>query len=159
MDSCGSATAARTIAGCARSRAAIRSRTMTDNTPGTFWRPSRRDVLWLGIGGLVAAVPFARRAPLTLVRRNVLTMGTVAEFAVAHRDPLAAQAAIDRAVEALYFVDDTMSRFKPSSDIGRANLGAATGPVAVSGETRDVLNESLRWAESSGGSFDPCLGR
>jgi thiamine biosynthesis lipoprotein len=116
-------------------------------------------MLFLGVGGLVAAVPFARRAPLSLVRRTVLTMGTVAEFAVAHRDPLQARAAIDLAVEALYAVDDTMSRFKPSSDVGRANLRAAHEPVAVSRETMEVLNESLRWAESSGGSFDPCLGR
>ena len=125
----------------------------------SVWRPSRRDVLFLGIGGLVAAVPFARRAPLSLVRRSVLTMGTIAEFAVAHRDPLAAHAAIDRAVEALYAVDNTMSRFKASSDVGRANLGAVNGPVAVSRETMDVLNESLRWADSSAGRFDPCLGR
>lgn len=122
------------------------------------WRPSRRDVLFLGVGGLVAAVPFARRSPVTLVRRNVLTMGTIAEFAVAHRDPLVANAAIDRAVEALRFVDNTMSRFKPSSDIGRANLRAAHAPVAVCADTMDVLNESLRWAEDSGGVFDPCLG-
>jgi thiamine biosynthesis lipoprotein len=123
------------------------------------WRPSRRDVLFLGVGGFVAAVPFARRSNVTLVRRNVLTMGTIAEFAVAHRDPLVANAAIDKAVEALRFVDNTMSRFKPSSDIGRANLRAAHAPVAVCAETMDVLNESLRWSEDSGGVFDPCLGR
>lgn len=129
-----------------------------DHSPST-WRPSRRDMLFLGIGGLVAAVPFARRRPLELVRRNVLTMGTIAEFAVAHRDPLQAHAAIDRAVEALYHVDSTMSRFKPTSDIGRANLRASRGPVAVSTETMDVLSESLRWAADSCGEFDPCLGR
>lgn len=122
------------------------------------WRPSRRDMLFLGVGGLVAAVPFARTRPLSLVRRNVLTMGTIAEFAVAHRDPAQAHAAIDKAVEALRFVDNTMSRFKPSSDIGRANLRAAYAPVTVCGETMDVLNESLRWADSSSGVFDPCLG-
>lgn len=123
------------------------------------WRPSRRDVLFLGVGGFIAAVPFARRNPVTLVRRNVLTMGTIAEFAVAHRDPLVANAAIDRAIESLRFVDNTMSRFKPSSDVGRANLRAGHAPISVCGETMDVLNESLRWAEDSGGVFDPCLGR
>ncbi|HVL68314.1 MAG TPA: FAD:protein FMN transferase [Vicinamibacterales bacterium] len=124
-----------------------------------IWRPSRRDVLLLGVGGFVAAVPFARRRPLPVVRRNVLTMGTIAEFAVAHREPAQAHAAIDRAVEALRFVDDTMSRFKPSSDVGRANLRAAHAVVGICADTRDVLNEGLRWADASGGAFDPCIGR
>jgi FAD:protein FMN transferase len=122
------------------------------------WRPSRRDVLFLGIGGLAAAVPFARRAPLALVRRNVLVMGTVAEFAVAHRDPAAAHAAIDAAVAALRDVDETMSRFKPTSDVGRANHGATRRAVPVRVETAEVLAESLRWAAESEGAFDPCLG-
>jgi FAD:protein FMN transferase len=129
-----------------------------DRSPSS-WRPSRRDVLFLGIGGLAAAVPFARRRPLALVRRHVLVMGTVAEFAVAHDDPAEAHAAIDAAIAALRGVDDAMSAFKPASDIGRANLGAARGAVAVGADTWDVLHESLRWADESGGRFDPCLGR
>lgn len=129
-----------------------------DRSP-SLWRPSRRDVLYLGIGGLVAAVPFARRRPLTLVRRNVLVMGTIAEFAVADRDPAQAHAAIDAAIDALEWVDRTMSRFKPSSDVGRANARAAHAAVSVTGETLHVLNESLQWASDSGGVFDPCLGR
>lgn len=132
---------------------------MTDDMRGhASWRPSRRDVLFLGIGGLVAAVPFARRAPLSLVRRHVLTMGTIGEFAVAHRDPAQAHAAIDKAIAALLLVDATMSRFKPESDIGRANLRAARGPVDVSAATRDVLAEGLWWAGASDGAFDPCIG-
>lgn len=39
------------------------------------WRPSRRDVLFLGIGGMLAAVPIARRRPASLIRRNVPVMG------------------------------------------------------------------------------------
>jgi FAD:protein FMN transferase len=78
---------------------------------------------------------------------------------VAHDDPAEAHAAIDAAIAALRRVDDSMSAFKPASDVGRANLGAARGPVAVSRETRDVLQESLRWADESQGRFDPCLGR
>ncbi|HEX6323960.1 MAG TPA: FAD:protein FMN transferase [Vicinamibacterales bacterium] len=128
------------------------------NRHDTPWRPSRRDALFLGIGGLIAAVPLARRSPLALVRYNVPTMGTIAEFAVVHRDRGEAQAAIARAVEALRTVDETMSRFRPASDVGRANLFAAGAPVPVCEATMDVLGESLWWAEASGGRFDPCLG-
>lgn len=127
---------------------------MTD----TLWRPSRRELFYLGIGGLVAAVPLARRSPLSLVRRHVLTMGTIAEFAVAHPDTQQAHAAIDRAIDAFHFVDATMSRFRTTSDVGRANLRASRGPVAIGPHTRTVIDESLWWADASGGSFDPCLG-
>ena len=116
-------------------------------------------MLFVGIGGLVAAVPIARRRPLTLIRRNVVVMGTIAEFAVAHRDPAQAHAGIEAAIAALRDVDARMSRFLPSSDVGRANLGAAAGPVAVSASTMTVLKESLGWAADSNGIFDPCLGR
>jgi len=89
----------------------------------------------------------------------VLTMGTIAEFAVAHRDPRQAEAAIDKAVEALRWVDGTMSRFSPASDVGRANAGAAREAVGLGDETRAVVAEALAWADASGGRFDPCLGR
>lgn len=131
---------------------------MTDKPAVSSWRPSRRDVLVLGVAGFAAAVPFARRHPLSLVRRNVLVMGTLAEFAVAHRDPAQAQVAIDAAITALQTVDDTMSLFKPSSDIGRANLAAAREASAVSDGTMAVLREGLQWASASDGAFDPCLG-
>jgi thiamine biosynthesis lipoprotein len=52
-----------------------------------------------------------------------------------------------------------MSHFAAESDVGRANLGAASGPVAVTAATATVLEEALRWAELSDGRFDPCIGR
>jgi FAD:protein FMN transferase len=122
------------------------------------WRPGRREILFIGIGGLMAAVPFGRRRPLTLVRHTVPLMGTLAEFAVAHRDPLEARAAIDAAVDAMRRVDERMSRFKAASDIGRANARAGQTAVTVTPDTAAVLRQSLRWAEWSGGIFDPCLG-
>lgn len=123
------------------------------------WLPTRREALTVGIGVFVAAVPFARRPRLTLVRRHVLVMGTVAEVAVAHREPAAAQAAIDEAIETLRYVERTMTKFDTLSDVGRANLHAATMPVAITDDTATVIEEGLWWAEQSGGAFDPCLGR
>ena len=52
-----------------------------------------------------------------------------------------------------------MTKFRPTSDVGRANLGAAAGPVAVSADTAAALLEALEWAQASDGAFDPCLAR
>lgn len=132
---------------------------MRNHDRSSRWKPSRREAITVGIGVFVAAVPFARRHPLTVVRRHVLVMGTVAEFAVAHREPTHAHDAIDAAAEALQYVERTMTRFDGVSDVGRANLSAATAPVAVTEHTAEVLDEGLWWAEASGGAFDPCLAR
>ncbi len=123
-------------------------------------RPTRRDVLALGVGAfIVTALPVALRGRRRLVRRAVPVMGTTAEFAVVDDDPRRAHIAIDEAVAALRRVDAGMSRFRDDSDIGRANACAAAEPVAVTRPTADVLATSLRWAEASDGLFDPCLGR
>ena len=120
---------------------------------------NRRELFFLGLGGFIAAVPFATRRPLSLVRRTVVVMGTLAEIAVAHREPQQAQAAIDAAVRSLQWVDKTMTAFSSHSDVGRANLRAVKSAVAVTPETMTVLRRAQAWAEASDGIFDPCLGR
>jgi thiamine biosynthesis lipoprotein len=122
----------------------------------------RREFLAFG-GGIfvVAALPVAaRRRSLegTLVRRTLPTMGTIAEFAVVHRDPRLAQVAIDAAIEELRWVERTMTRFDDRSDIGRANVLAARDPVVVEPETALVVREALRWAEATNGLYDPAAG-
>lgn len=123
--------------------------------------PSRREFLAMGIGAfVVASVPWtmAQRRDAA-IRRSLPVMGTIAEIAVVHRDGRHAQGAIDAAFAELQAVERSMSRFRADSDVGRANLGAAAGPVAVSAATAAVLMEALRWASASDGLFDPALGR
>ncbi len=85
--------------------------------------------------------------------------GTVADFVVVHDDARVAHAAIDAATLDLERVDRLMSRFRPESDVSRANAAARGVAVAVSEETALVVEEALRWAEASDGGFDPCIGR
>jgi thiamine biosynthesis lipoprotein len=121
--------------------------------------PSRRDVILLGIGAFaVTAVPALVRRKQVLTRRTVPVMGTIGEIAVVHRDSRYAHRAIDAAIAELREVERTMTRFTSTSDIGRANLGAAVEPVPVSRMTATVLEEGIRWAEASDGAFDPCIG-
>ncbi len=138
---------------------------MTKIDPPSLARLSvdRRGFLAFGAGVFaVAGVPLAMyrrvRQPV-LVRRSIPVMGTIAEVVVVHRDVHVAHAAIDAAFDALRWVETTMTRFTTTSDVGRANLHASRGAVAVSPETALVVAEALRWAKETNGRYDPAVGR
>lgn len=121
--------------------------------------PSRREFVALGVGALVvASIPLATRRRV-VAQRTVPAMGSLADFAVVHRDRRYAHAAITAAVARLREVEDRMTRFSDASDIGHANLGAARDGVVVTDETAAVLASALDWAVRTDGAFDPALGR
>ena len=121
---------------------------------------SRRRFLSLGVGAFVVlTLPVSLRRMTRHARRSVPVMGTIADLVVVDPDEAKAQEAIDAAIRELRWVERTMSHFTADSDVGRANLGAASGPVVVTAATATVLEEALRWAELSDGRFDPCIGR
>jgi thiamine biosynthesis lipoprotein len=128
-----------------------------------FESVGRREFVAFGAGAfVVAALPVVIRRRLShpgAVRRAIPIMGTIGEFAVVHRDPAAAQTAIDAAIAELRWVERTMTCFEDSSDIGRANLAAARGPVTITPETALVVTEALRWAEATNGMYDPAAGK
>lgn len=120
---------------------------------------SRRDFLGFSVGAfVVASVPLARRRPVGAVKRSVPVMGTIAQFAVVHRDPAYAHAAIDAAVAELRWVERTMTRFTDTSDIGRANLLARRDAVIITPETALVVGTGLHWAAALDGRYDPAAG-
>lgn len=122
-------------------------------------RPTRREFLAIGGGVFVAlSLPLALRRHLQLLRRSFPVMGTIAEVQVAHPDPRLAEAAIDAAMAELQRVERVMTRFRPDSDIGRVNAGAAREGVTVSPETAFVIQSALAWSSVSDGAFDPALG-
>jgi thiamine biosynthesis lipoprotein len=108
---------------------------------------------------VVLTLPASLRRMTRQARRSIPVMGTIADLVVVDPDEAKAQEAIDAAIRELRWVEQTMSHFATDSDVGRANLSAGSGPVAVTAATAKVLSESLRWAEASDGRFDPCLGR
>ena len=132
---------------------------MTTTREGVLQQIGRREFVGLGLGAFVAAaIPLAARRPVRVVRRSMPVMGTIAEFAVVHRDPVAAHAAIDAAADELLWVERVMTRFTDTSDIGRANLFASRDAVAVTPETARVTVEALRWADTLDGRYDPAIG-
>ncbi len=120
---------------------------------------------FLAFGGsafVVASLPLVierRRRHPGVIKRSIFTMGTIAELAVIHENESVAEAAIDDAIAELRWVERTMTRFDDRSDIGRANLHAATEPVTVTPETAMVVREALRWADATNGMYDPAAGR
>ena len=129
----------------------------TDRSPRL---PRRREFLAAGLGAfIVAAVPFARRDRRQVIRRTLPVMATTAEFTLVHGDATYAERAIDAAMDELLRVERLMTRFRNTSDIGRANAQASQAPVLISRETYAVVDEALRWASASHGAFDPGLGR
>ena len=70
---------------------------------------------------------------------------------------LLSQELLDALVARCLAFDDTLSRTKPTSDIGRIN--AADGaPVFVEPETAELVAAALRYAQESDGLFDPTIG-
>lgn len=133
---------------------------MPASEPFESRRLRRRDLLVLGVGAFaVGALPLAWPGRRRLVRRTLPVMGTLAEIAVAAADERHAHVAIGAAFAELRRVEALMSHFRADSDVGRANRNASSDAVPVSADTARVLAEGLRWAESSDGAFDPCLGR
>ncbi len=122
-------------------------------------RPTRREFLTIGSGVFVAlSMPLALRRRLPLVRRSIPLMGTLAVIQVAHRDARLAEDAITAALAELRWVEQTMTHFRPDSDIGRANLGAGRDGVAISAATALVIEAALHWSSVSDGNFDPAIG-
>jgi len=132
---------------------------MTD-TPRPIPRPfGRREFLALGTGAFaLGSLPIALRRHVSVARRTLPVMGTIAEITVVDRSEALAQQGVEAVIAELRFVDALMTRFRGDSDIGRANRLAGREGVTVSRETAEVIEVSLRWASASEGRFDPAIG-
>ena len=109
-----------------------------------------------GLGPLAAAEggPAAEAPPAFEVWA---VMGTEASVSMpqAQRSKIPAAAAVTRKV--FQDLDTSLSVYKPDSEISRLNAHAGKGAFAVSPSTLEVLRISLRYAELSGGAFDPTV--
>jgi thiamine biosynthesis lipoprotein len=105
-------------------------------------------------GGLGARVIGARQQ-FVYHERSSLAMGTfVAMRAAGPRAP----AALDEAMAEIHRLDRLFDYGGAESDVGRLNLAAGGGPIAVQQETIVVLERALDYARASGGAFDPTVG-
>jgi thiamine biosynthesis lipoprotein len=65
-----------------------------------------------------------------------------------------AEHAIDALLDEMRHIDDTMSTYKPTSEVSRVNAKAAEGPMRISKELFDLLVTAQQYSQITEGAFD-----
>ena len=100
-----------------------------------------------------AAIPAAAHAEW-INRITDGIMGTRIVVELWSDDKQKAEAAIDAVLDEMRHVDDSMSTYKPSSEVSQVNAGAANGPMHISRELFDLLNTAKDYSILTDGAFD-----
>ncbi len=94
------------------------------------------------------------RAPGAWYSREEAIMGTAIRVELWSGDRASAESAMRAVMDVMHHVDETMSPYKPESELSRINREAASHPVSVSQEMFDLLSRSLDFSRLSEGAFD-----
>jgi thiamine biosynthesis lipoprotein len=81
-------------------------------------------------------------------------MGTRITVELWADDPRAAASAIDAVLDEMRHIDDSMSTYKPTSEVSEVNAHAADGAMPISPELFDLLETSRQYSELTEGAFD-----
>jgi FAD:protein FMN transferase len=102
---------------------------------------------------LVAALaPGLARAEWITRGENI--MGTRCSVELWSEDRARGEAAISSVFDDMKRIDRLMSTWKEDTEISQVNREAAKHPVKISRELFDLLRESVRYSELTGGAFD-----
>jgi FAD:protein FMN transferase len=81
-------------------------------------------------------------------------MGTRITVELWSEDHAKAEQAIDAVLDEMRHIDETMSTYKPTSEISQVNDRAADGPMRISKELFDLLVTAKQYSEITDGAFD-----
>ncbi len=81
-------------------------------------------------------------------------MGTRITVELWTDDRAKAEQAIDAVLDEMRHIDETMSTYKPSSEVSQVNDRAADGPMHISKELFDLLVTAKQYSEITDGAFD-----
>jgi thiamine biosynthesis lipoprotein len=81
-------------------------------------------------------------------------MGTRITVELWSDDQQKAERAIDAVLEEMRHVDDSMSTYKPTSEVSQVNAKAADGPMRISKELFDLLTTAKEYSVLTDGAFD-----
>src|SRR6266849_1635807 len=107
------------------------------------------------IAYLAAFVCLAAPAQAGWVRRVTDgVMGTRITVELWADDETQADPAIDAVLEEMRHIDESMSTYKPTSEVSQVNAKAADGPMPISKELFDLLTTSKEYSVLTEGAFD-----
>jgi thiamine biosynthesis lipoprotein len=86
--------------------------------------------------------------------REEAIMGTSVRVELWSEDRAAGQAAIAAVMDRMHRIDETMSPFKPESELTHVNRAACDGPVRVTRPMYDLIARSIEFSQMSQGAFD-----
>jgi FAD:protein FMN transferase len=81
-------------------------------------------------------------------------MGTRITVELWSEDRAKAEEAIDAVLDEMRHIDDSMSTYKPSSEVSQVNAKAADGPMQISKELFDLLVTAKEYSVITDGAFD-----
>jgi len=81
-------------------------------------------------------------------------MGTRITVELWSDDREQADLAIDAVLDEMRHVDETMSTYKPTSEVSLVNAGAAAGPMHITKELFDILTTAKEYSVITDGAFD-----
>jgi thiamine biosynthesis lipoprotein len=103
---------------------------------------------------LIPVVILSACAP-AIPSESELVLGTVCTITLYERGN---SALYQRIFSRFRDIEDKMSANKAGTELDAINKNAGIGPVTVHEDTFDVIAMALRYAEISGGAFDPTVG-
>jgi thiamine biosynthesis lipoprotein len=107
---------------------------------------------------MLALLLFIGCARARTVQKTETIMGTEVTITVTAPSTDVGEAAIDAGMAELRRLDAMMSLYKDTSEITRVNLAAGKGPVKVSPEMIEVVEQAGEISRLSGGVFDVTIG-
>jgi thiamine biosynthesis lipoprotein len=81
-------------------------------------------------------------------------MGTRITVELWAEDAAKGNQAIDAVLDEMRHIDETMSTYKPTSEVSQVNAKAADGPMHISKELFDLLTTARQYSEITEGAFD-----
>src|SRR5271155_388163 len=107
---------------------------------------------WVLVSALLCCAPPAHADWVRRVTDGI--MGTRITVELWAQDPAKGNQAIDAVLEEMRHIDETMSTYKPTSEVSQVNDKAADGPMHISKELFDLLVKAREYSVITDGAFD-----